>query len=221
MLAAVRMAILRWLGVTSLAGCMGCTGSVANAPDGSAGAGDGSTEGDAATSSDAKTGDAGSADAACVTGSATFVLQAAPGSAVGYCLGAPGTCSTEWLAIRPADGGTLSIDATCQTQCGDCQPVACPALCALPSSLGDGGARSTWDGTYYATGTCGAGTACVSPTCAPAGNYVATFCGYAEVPDAASFGCSGSSTPTCVETPFAWPPPAGSSPVQGVLGTPM
>jgi hypothetical protein len=93
---------------------------------------------------------------------------AAPGNTTGYCLGAPSNCSAEWLVIRPADGGTLSIDTSCQTQCGDCQPVACSAICPAPSPLGDGGAQSTWDGTYYASATCGAGMACVSQTCCPA-----------------------------------------------------
>ncbi len=161
--------------------------------------------------------DAGAADAGCVTGSVSFELQAAPGAS--YCLGAAGTCSGQWLDIVPANGGaSLGIDMPCETQCSECQPVACSNLCAVASPLGDGGAQTIWNGTYFASGTCGAGTSCVSQACAPAGNYIARFCGYAESADASTFGCAGSSTPTCIEKPFVWPPPAGSPPVQGVLG---
>jgi hypothetical protein len=147
------------------------------------------------------------------------VVTSSPGNTSGYCLGEPGTCSNQWLSIRPAGGGTLALDSFCQTPCQSCQAVACPGVCAVPSPLGDGGTESTWDGTYALPGTCGAGSACVSQGCAPPGNYVATFCGYAQSPDASAFGCTGAATPTCVETPFVWPPPSGSPPVQGVLGT--
>jgi hypothetical protein len=202
-----RMRIPRWLGATALAASLGCS-STGNRSDGGA---------------DAGLGDASSVEAACVTGPvadvATFVLTAAPGNS-GYCLGAPGTCSGQWLFIRAADGGALPIDAICQPQCGSCEPVACSKDCAVPSPLGDDGAMVSWNGTYYPSGTCGAGTACFDQACAPPGDYVATFCAYAEAPDSSAFECTGASAPTCVETPFVWPPPAGSSPVQGVLAAP-
>ncbi len=215
---------LRWLGTMAVVGALGCGGAASNAPDGSAGGQDGSATDDSSYPSDgpgapdAGAADAGSVDAGCVTGSVSFAILAAPGAPT-YCLGAPGACSSEWLDIRPADGGaSLGLDMTCETQCSDCQPVACTNLCVAAERLGDGGARTTWDGTYLTSSTCGAGTACVAEACAPAGNYVARFCGYAESSDASTFGCTGSSTPTCTETPFPWPPAPGSPPVQGVLG---
>ena len=197
----VRMAVFRWiLGAAVLAGSAGCGSTAANAPaDGSAGGGD------ATSPSDAKAGDdAGATDAGCVTGMATFVLRASAGASTHYCLGAPDTCSTEWLAIRAAGSdASLAVDMPCQTMCSQCQPIGCTDQCAVPSALGDAGATTTWDGTYYASGTCGAGAmACITPACAPAGEYVATFCGYAELPDASSLpGCTGSTTPTCTDTP--------------------
>jgi hypothetical protein len=221
------MVTFRWLGAVALLGSVGCSSSsAANAPDGGAGGGDGSTGNDASpltdggANSDANAGDTGSADAGCVTGLVTFQVQTAPGSSAAYCLGAPDSCSSSWLTVRPADGGApLSIGLACEAACANCQPVACSDQCAVPSRLGDGGAQSTWDGTYSASGTCGAtAMACVSPACAAPGNYVATFCGYAASPDASAFECTGSSTPTCTDKPFVWPPAAGSSPVQGFLG---
>jgi hypothetical protein len=154
-----------------------------------------------------------------VNGTVTFEIQAAPGAKTAYCLGAPGSCSSNWLGIRPAGGTYFGIDMPCETNCSACQPIACTNLCAAASRLGDGGAQSGWDGTYFASSTCGAGTACVNEVCAPAGSYIASFCGYATSADASAFGCTaGSSTPTCTEVPFVWPPPAGSPPVVGVIG---
>lgn len=220
------MVTFRWLGAVALLGSVGCSSSsIANAPDAGGGGGDGSTVGDSSSSTDAgansdgNAGDTGSADAGCVTGSVTFEIQAAPGSSTAYCLGAPDMCSSQWLTVRPADGGApLNLGSGCETQCGNCQPVACANQCAVPSRLGDGGAQTTWDGTYSASATCGAGVACISPACAAPGNYVATFCGYATLPDASALECMGSSTATCTDKTFVWPPLAGSSPVQGVIG---
>ncbi|MGO9839072.1 MAG: hypothetical protein ACLP1X_33230 [Polyangiaceae bacterium] len=210
------MAVLRWLlGAVVLAGSVGCGSSATNGPDGGAGGGD------ATSPADAKGGDAMATDAGCVTGSVTFVVHVAPGSATRYCLGAPDTCSSEWLSVHAAGSdASLAIDMPCQSTCSQCQPIGCTDQCAIPSPLGDAGSSTTWDGTYYASGTCGAAAmACINPACAPAGNYVATFCGYPELPDASSLpGCTASSVPTCADTSFVWPPPAASAPVEGVLG---
>jgi hypothetical protein len=240
------MANLRWLGAMVLVAAAGCSDGASSAPDASAGEQDGSVPGDASHFSDApgasegmapdagptdvgdaRPTDAGTADAddaratdaGCITGSVSFEIQGAPG-APSYCLGAAaGTCASPWLEIRPAGGGaSLGLEMPCKPLCSDCQPVGCPANCGAASRLGDAGAETTWNGTYFASGTCGAGLACASPACAPAGDYIATFCGYAEPADASALGCMGSSTATCTETPFTWPPPAGSPPVRGVLG---
>jgi hypothetical protein len=215
----------RWLGTMGLLGALGCGGTASKAPDGSAGEQDGaaiddsSSPSDGPGASDAGMADAGSMDAGCVPGCVSFAILASAG-APPYCLGAPGACSSDWLDIRPADGGaSLGLDMTCETQCSDCQPVACSKLCVAAERLGDGGARTTWDGTYLTSGTCGVRTACVAEASAPAGNYVARFCGYAESSDASTFGCTGTSTPTCTETPFQWPPAPGSPSVQGILGS--
>jgi hypothetical protein len=46
------------------------------------------------------------------------------------------------------------------------------------------------------------------------------MCGYAEQGDASTLlpTCLGSTTPTCTDVPFTWPPPTGTSSVEGVIG---
>jgi hypothetical protein len=235
------MTNLRWIGGAALAGLLGCSGeSFTTAPDGSTAPPDdgpvpldGSPTADASDASkptDSGPTDAGSADApastdgagptdaGCVKGIVNFEIQAAPGSTTAYCLGAPGSCSSNWLGIRLAGGTDLGLSMICEADCHDCQPVACANLCAVTARLGDGGAQTSWDGNYFASSTCGAGTACVNEACAPAGNYVASFCGYATSADASAFECIGSSSPTCTDVPFMWPLPAGSAPIVGIIG---
>ena len=204
-------AILRAIAPLSLAGALGCNSVTLVAVDG------GQDGGDAGAPGEAGSGDA----AACAEASVKFVLTAAAGSATGYCLGAPGNCSGEWLSIRAADGGDLSLVAGCIAQCGPCMAVACPNICAVPTLLGANGATQTWDGTTYPHGTCGAGLSCYDESCAPPGSYIATMCGYATAGADASTapGCSsGATTPTCTDVPFDWPPASGTATVQGTIG---
>ena len=227
-----RAAHHRALALVALLGCGGT--SVAASPDAAApggddASGDGSAIIDAPTSpTDSPTDspvDAGAPGTNCSTGTVTFELRLAPGAGgTTYCLGPPTSCTgAAWLSIRPASGGdALSLDTGCVADCNDCQPVACSDICATPLALGDGGANSSWDGTYYTRSTCGAALDCVSDECAPAGNYIASLCGFPEAADASPTGgeCNGATPPTCVDVPFAWPPPSGSAVVVGELGGP-
>jgi hypothetical protein len=214
----VHMTLFRVLGAVALAGSLGCTGTLVSAGDGGSAEGGGGTDG--GTSTDAADGGAGEGGA-CVTGSITFALHAAPGSSNRFCLGGPGSCSSEWLSIHPmGSSSALTIDAPCEAKCGDCQPVACTALCAAPNPLGPSGAQRMWDGTFFAQSSkCGATNSCYDTSCAPAGHYVATMCGYPnQGGDASIPPCSPGMTPTCVDVDFDWPPPAGSPDVSGTLG---
>jgi hypothetical protein len=162
-------------------------------------------------------------DAGCAIGNVTFSLRRAPASSVAYCLGPPGTCTdSEWLSILPAGGGgSLSLVHGCVPECADsCQPIGCTLICGHATSLGDGGVTASWNGTYVLHETCGAAVACARSACAPPGQYIAHFCGYPVAPDASatSGACVGESPPTCTDVPFVWPPPTGSSVVQGELG---
>ncbi len=201
----MELPLLPTFAAAAFAGLLGCNTIEAVAIDA------GQEGGDAA-----RPGDGG---VACRAGSITFALNAAAGGATSYCLGTPGTCSSEWLVIRAADGGALSIDAPCLTTCAQCQPIACSNLCAIPSPLGDGGTTRSWDGTTFPSSTCGGSLSCYDTSCAPAGSYVATMCGYVNTaPDASLPGCTSGQTPTCTDVPFDWPPPSGTATVTGTIG---
>src|SRR5580704_16381858 len=136
------MTNLRWIGGAALAGLLGCSGeSLTTAPDGSTAPPDdgpvpldGSPTADASDASkptDSGPTDAGSADApastdgagptdaGCVKGIVNFEIQAAPGSTTAYCLGAPGSCSSNWLGIRLAGGTDLGLSMICEADCHD------------------------------------------------------------------------------------------------------
>jgi hypothetical protein len=203
--------------VLSLVGALGCGAGTKLAPSPDAA---GTSDADAAGTSDADAAGTSDADAACVTGSVTFTLHVAAGIAQAYCLGAPGSCTLDWLSILTADGAeSLSLVYGCVPDCFDCRAVLCPLICEVAGPLGDAGVWKTWDGTYVEHLTCGASMACTHPACAPAGNYIARMCAYPEAPSASSTSrvCQGSSTPTCVDVPFTWPPPSGASSVEGVI----
>lgn len=190
----------------------------ASAPQGSDAAGPGD---DGAGGSDAPPGDGG--QVACLTGTVNVALHLAPGTTTGYCLGQGGGCGgDDWLSIVTAQGAALGLIRGCVADCANCQPVACTKVCAVPGVLGDAGATSSWDGTYQQPSTCGSSSlACSATECAPAGQYVAHMCVYAESPDAAfSYGCTNRTptTPTCVDVPFTWPPDGGTTTLVGVVG---
>jgi hypothetical protein len=224
----------RSLAALALVALLGCGGTSdapspdAAAPSGDDASGDGSAIDAPTAPTDSSTDspvDAGAPDANCPTGTVTFELRLAPGAGgTTYCLGPPTSCTdSEWLSIRPASGGdALSQVFGCVPDCNDCQPVVCPNICAIASALGDGGVSRSWNGTYYTHATCGASLDCASNECAPAGNYVATLCGFPEAADASPTRgeCNGATPPTCVDVPFAWPPPSGSAVVVGELGGP-
>ena len=188
---------------------------------GGGGSGGGASSGGGGTSSGGGTSNGGSGGGTCLTGTVNFALHLSPAATTTYCLGPSGGCTGgQWLSILPADGGTeLSQVMGCVPTCSNCQPVACTNLCAATPALGDGGAHTTWDGTYLQHTTCGASIACTNDECAPAGSYVARMCGYAETTDAStSFECMGSTTPTCVDIPFTWPPATGTATLEATIG---
>jgi hypothetical protein len=150
----------------------------------------------------------------------SFQLHAAAGDGTTYCLGGPGSCSGgDWLSILSADGGaSFSQVMGCMPDCNDCQPVACSKLCIATPALGDAGAHTTWDGTYLEDTTCGASIACTNGKCARAGSYIARMCGFPETDASFAAECLGTAMPTCVDVPFVWPPPSGTSTVEATLG---
>jgi len=221
---ATPMPSFRIVGVTLLLASFGCGSGSAASEDG--GWSNGPTA-DSAPTPDAESFDARASSMGCIKGSVDIVLRAAPGGTSLYCLSAPGSCGTTyWLSIVTADGGqALGMDHNCVADCTSCQPVSvpCGGACAAALLLGDGGTHATWDGTYVQSGECGAKKlTCVNSSCAPAGSYIARMCGYAATPNEATpvgpWCTSSSSTPTCADVPFFWPPPSGNARVQGEIG---
>jgi hypothetical protein len=68
------------------------------------------------------------------------------------------------------------------------------------------GETTTWSGTYWKDGTCGASMSCKGTTCAVPGRYIAKMCASRSVPDGGTFGqCNPSAMQTCVDVPFDYP----------------
>jgi hypothetical protein len=157
----------------------------------------------------------GGGGGACSSGTMTFTMTAA--NAAAYCVGSG--CSTDFVTIIDPSGHELVIDQPCITDCTACAPTQCPALCPAPSPMKPQGEQRVWDGTYFAQSTCGASTACVAKTCAAPGHYTAKLCAYANS-GSTGFCSSASSTPTCADVAFDWPPSGGSGSVEGMIGGP-
>lgn len=153
----------------------------------------------------------------CASGSIHFRFVSTSNHA--YCIGAPSTCTVEWLSIRRYYGGeTLPLDNTCLGSCSSCETVGCPALCAAPAHLAATGQERTWDGAYYPVGTCGdGGTICADRACAERGRYIARMCAYRDLAATPGAFCSPTSTASCVEREFDWPPETGTAEITGVL----
>lgn len=176
------------------------------------GASGGTTRTGGATSTGGSVGTGGAT--ACLNSTITFQVNRAPGNTTVWCLGQPGSCSSQWLTIS-RQSGDLTLSGMCRTPCDTCQFMACPIVCSPAQDLTTAGATQTWNGTYYLSGTCGGygsksaqSTACLSPQCAPAGRYSAHICGFPNPAPDASFGCgqsTSSTNTTCVDVPFDYP----------------
>jgi hypothetical protein len=155
----------------------------------------------------------------CVDGGITFAFAIEAGAPV--CPGSAFGCNafSDWLTITGPDGAPVQMwNPTC-VDCGSCTGGCPPGPCEVPqptTSLVD---TLGWDGTVYATSTCGMqNESCGAPACAPAGHYVAKMCGYPAGADAGpgESACQVMTpAPHCVSVPFDWPLAAGTH----VVGT--
>jgi hypothetical protein len=83
-------------------------------------------------------------------------------------------------------------------ECATCRVRTFAGACWGTAVVPSDGVTQSWDGTFYATDTCGSdASACVAKECAPPGQYIARMCAYPC--EAAS--CQA----TCVTVPFALP----------------
>ncbi len=172
---------------------------------------------DGGKTDDAGKSDGGGASDDCPTGGPTATFQLDVVGDTPYC-DASG-CDASFLSITREDGTPVDIRGGCVASCDDCRPIACPAACRPPGTIGATGVTSTWNGTTFETSTCGQGTQCAKTHCAAPGTYVAHMCGYPSKPQ--DGGVSGvcqavTQTPTCTDVPFTWPP---TGTVKGTLGT--
>lgn len=127
-----------------------------------------------------------------------------------YCRQDDGCSLGSAVVISSADGRAMTLNAGwCPTMCDDCAPQPCPGLACMPVGVEVTGASLTWDGTFFESGTCGAGTPCVSRRFAPAGSYVAEFCatrGSIQTPGTnGDSECVASGSPECVSVEFDLP----------------
>ena len=76
----------------------------------------------------------------------------------------------------------------------------------------------SWDGSSYATSTCGNKMTCYQPIIAPAGHYVAKMCAtpgnITTVDGGFPTTCTATGPDECIDVPFDFP---GPSPVVGTL----
>jgi hypothetical protein len=183
-----------FLALLALAACGGTT--QAGPPAGEA---DAATHPDAAKhDSGPATHDAGTIDAATTCGgSISFDLAVNASGLVYYGGGQPpwpaqATCPG-WLTIDHAGQALILERGNCDHSCPAFQPQN-----AAAQSL-------TWDGTYYpVTEPGGSQGPCEVSACAPAGNYVATFCIAAALGDGDA--SRQEAPPTCKTVNFVWPP---------------
>jgi hypothetical protein len=144
----------------------------------------------------------------CPAGWVTFRLTAAASDSGFYVFQAYPACSkSNWLKIFDPSGTERAlIHPSTSIDCDTCSGATYPATCASTSASPTKSVTWTWDGQYFAGGTCGAATtACVEPRCADAGRYVVAMC--------ASDDQQGTGT-RCVEAMFDYP---AAEPVTGVL----
>ncbi len=151
------------------------------------------------------------------------MLGGGPAAGSSFCVGKPQSCSRAWFQILDATGNSPSTELSCSVAaCSSCQSLGCILLCATSTPLPDEGMSTTWAGIQWVDGgACGDGVACRAPVCAPAGDYVARFCGHALESGAGGAPsnpdyCENNAAPepTCVDVPFSYP---STDTVTGVL----
>ena len=118
-----------------------------------------------------------------------------------------------WLTIdRAGENASITNDVALILEKGFCNT----SCLARPPQ--DAGAQSlTWDGTYFPEDG-GPYATCETPACAPAGNYVATFCVASALGDGdASWH---EAPPTCKTVSFVWPPSSANQVISETI-TPL
>jgi hypothetical protein len=113
------------------------------------------------------------------------------------------------IGIANPSGKSLVLTTNCDVPCSTCLAPSCPPPIACPNiGINVTGATLDWDGSYYATSTCGSGTSCLEQTFGAPGEYTATFCatpGTLIGPDGGVQECVTSGPAKCGSVTFAFP----------------
>jgi len=134
------------------------------------------------------------------------------------------------LAFSTTSGEPLPLTTTgwCTPDCS-CTPRPCPLHPAIPACTGPATGvavtkvEGSWDGYYYESSTCGAGTACYNAKYVLPGSYVAWLCAtpgtLTETESAPDGGpptttCTATGPQECVQVQFNIP---GPSPIEATL----
>lgn len=117
-------------------------------------------------------------------------------------------CVPPSMTISDSTGHVLDLGNWCRTDCATCSANLCPPTPCLPDEEITTIAR-TWDGTFYASSTCGPqATACLAATTAAPGTYVASVCAQQGTmthnPDG-STQCTNQCTEVCGSVKFEVP----------------
>jgi hypothetical protein len=133
------------------------------------------------------------------------------------CNGLPGGIDPIWFWLLDSEGETFPAFPGCSDKlCGSCSG-GCLLLGRFSSPVPAEGIEQQWAVHQLLDDSCD-GSACKYPICAPAGEYIARFCGYPvkSADGIGGFGGAGDPLynpcsaqvavePTCVEVPFTLP----------------
>jgi hypothetical protein len=140
-------------------------------------------------------------------GTATLVLEVQDPTR--YCYTTDFCSQATAITIADASGKAYGRYAgMCYTPCDTCELMPCPGMACMPQGFAFAGETLTWDGTYYESDVCGAGTSCTAHRYAPAGTYVATLCatpGTLAPDELGQDACTPTGAAECVELTFELP----------------
>jgi hypothetical protein len=136
-----------------------------------------------------------------------------------YCDQSSTCASNGHITILDASGRAVTLGIPwCSTICSSaCMPSPCPGIACLEQGFPVKSTSFDWDGSAFATSTCGAKMDCYQPGFAAAGSYVARFCatpGTLSSDGGAPQTCTATGPIACVDVAFDFP---SATPVVGQL----
>jgi hypothetical protein len=130
------------------------------------------------------------------------------------------TCATDaHITVLDSSGQPVPSGIPfCSTLCSSaCMPSPCPGFACIAQGFPVVTKEYPWDGSAFATSTCGAKMTCYQPGFVPAGHYVARMCatpGTLSSDGGLPQTCTATGPLECVDVPFEFP---SATPVVGQL----